>query len=522
MSENVFAGELTLTNAQFTTHLWEDALRRLAENDRSNHVRSLRLDENPPLSNICERLADTLKKLGRLCELSLCDCRLEGNGVGDILSALGSVPAFAKPHAEVWAPIEVVASAPAQGAKLCLMRNNIRDDALGLAAGLGSSTCLRGVMELALNGNEGVADAGVGYLARIFPSLRKLHLGRTGIMGDGFVGVIDRHWPMLEALALNGTMAKSTDGFIHLCKALQQRASNAQTKKLQPPKELLAANPKLLANGFVHLDVREIWTISPRFLEPLQRQMQAYSTDHRGTAWIVNQSFGGGRYRSEGLVLRTELEEKLTLRLRVELDRQGDGHVSSSAGSPGPFFVELEDVLMKTSVVQVVLAVVQASNTKAAEDAAGGRGGGQAATLDQQRAAAARAFESGSSSLERRIRAYFTESRFPFAFSSGLAGARAWHEVCVEAPRGTPREGRDEMQHVAVGTCLHESREAKVTRAFDHALGAPRQLGDAHKIVEFEVRLRLEAKDEMGGQSSSSHRGGAMAAAGGRKRKAVG
>ena len=91
-------------------------------------VRSLDLDGTDSTKAKLLRDALTSKKLEFLCDLSICDAHLGGSGVTPrLLAALASVPAFAKPHAEAWDPMETEANPP-QGARLCLMRNDLSDD----------------------------------------------------------------------------------------------------------------------------------------------------------------------------------------------------------------------------------------------------------------------------------------------------------------------------------------------------------------------------------------------------------
>jgi hypothetical protein len=315
----VFSGELSLVAAQLSATGWEGALRRLASEGPALDVRSLKLDDNELGGSPASVLAEALVRLEHLAELSVCDARLGSAGASKLLSALASVPAFARPHAEVWAPIETKVQPP-QGARLCLMRNDITDTDLRGHQPAGARPLeLRGVVELALSGNALVGDAGVVTLGTLVPNVRRLFLGRTGVsvekagaLGvDGSVGAtIESSWPMLEALALNGCPIDG-EGFERLAKALHARARNVQTKKLLPPKAAgggagaaagggAGAEP---AHSYCHLDVRENAQVAPQQLSQLLEKMKEYAREQAGQSWIRAQPFGGGRHRSEGLVL---------------------------------------------------------------------------------------------------------------------------------------------------------------------------------------------------------------------------
>lgn len=484
---------LTLNNCGLTT---------LEGLPNLQHLRSLELDDNEP----GDKLLAAVSKLEHLTDLSLCGCRLSGAAVARLLCSLSATPSFARPHAEVWAPLEVT---PAQGARLSLMRNGISDADLGLSG----PSALHGVVELALSGNPLVADAGLASLARSFPALRRLFLGRTGVVGDGCADILDRHWPMLEALALNGT-PMGTDGFDKLHRALQARAHAVQAKQLLPPPlsaaagstsslHAAAAQPVAedrFAHKYFHLDVREIATLSPVSLMLLGEKMREYSREHANMPWVRRQYFGGGRHRHEGLVLRHDFEGVLTLRLAIGVVGSATRGVFVSAtdggggmGEAGPFYVELEDVPQRTSVAEIVGAVVQAANTKAADI---GRGQHQQlATFDEQRAAKARVAE-GTTTQEIGVRAAFQRDDFPFAISDGRG--RTWQETHLEGSGGRAlpcgSSGRAAIGRMAVGSLLPRRKTATASsndRRFDAVLGPPKQLIEARRIVELKLELTL-------------------------------
>lgn len=294
-SLDVVCGELSLVNAQLSVFDWEGVLRRVGA-DTTLHVRALRLDEND-LGGAGAALADATRRLERLSDLCICDAKLGGSACSDLLAALAAVPAFARTHAEVWAPIEV-APATMQGARLVLMRNGISDADLGDGE---TGPRLTGVVELVLSGNAMIGDSSLRALTRLAPSLRTLHLGRTGITGTGDggsgLGALEHAWPLLDALAMNGT-PMSTAGFERLCKVLQARARAVSTKKLLPPPPPAAAaavgggaqakSAALPGGGaaaesahpYFHLDLRGIPSLAPVPLSLLLEKMKEFSREH--------------------------------------------------------------------------------------------------------------------------------------------------------------------------------------------------------------------------------------------------
>lgn len=201
---NITGGELSLVNAALSSTEWEGVLRRLMNESSQLHVRSLKLDDNDlGGERLDAAIGEAIPRLDLLTDLSICDARLAGPATHRLLEALGSVPAFARTHAEVWAPIPTVVQPP-QGARLCLMRNSIAAADL-TPPGDAPITPLRGVLILALSGNQLLGDGGVVALSTLAPSLRKLYLGKCGVtLGakGGVPALFERCWPMLEALAL--------------------------------------------------------------------------------------------------------------------------------------------------------------------------------------------------------------------------------------------------------------------------------------------------------------------------------
>ena len=501
---STFASEATLRSDLSSTE-WATALRKLVT-DSALHLRALRLDDNVvPI----KELMDTVGRLRQLTNLSMCDARL-GSGVADLLTALHSVPAFVKSHAEVWAPIPAL-PAPPQGARLTLMRNGISDADL-VQATQGRDVGLRGLHELALSGNTLIADAGLAPIAALAPSLRKLHLGRTGIVGGGTVGILDKHWPMLECLGLNGTRM-TTDGFESLCKALHARARAVEAKKLLPS----AANGEGAGNDertgnahpggaeatvegavdwkahrYFHLDLRELSTLSPEKLTTLVEKVKEYSKGQAKQPWIMTQSFGGGKYRHEGIVVRHDFEGFVTVRLSIKLAPSGeDGEAGPAGGSPS-VYLELPDMPQKLSVEHVVSAIIQTANVKPKPPAAAGakRSAHQLSeTLEEKRAAELKA-SLGSYHIEKRVREAFERQRFPFCVGTG--SQPMWRDTGLKAPGGTDlpcgNHGREALGRIAIGSLLHDQANPEEPRCLDDFFETP-SLSEARRLIELHLVL---------------------------------
>jgi hypothetical protein len=576
----LFAGDLNLTNMQLTSVQWETTLQRIAKDPALQpNLRALTLDEND-LAGVDVALAATIGRLERLMDLSICDARLSGVAVTRLLSALGTLPAFAKSHAEVWAPIEVMPGVP-QGARLCLMRNGISDaELLGSpslsssdgAGGGGRATppapagqpppCLRGVLELCLSGNPLVTDAGLAGIASLAPSLRRLYLGRTGICGHGCKDVLDRHWPMVEALSLSGT-PMTPQGFDQLARTLDSRADKVDlAPKHKDRLEPCAANgegpaAKAPASGggggaagssglsnlqrvdravddkahkYVHLDVREVPTVSPVTLKTLAKKMRDYSTKLANQRWISRQHFGGGKHRSDGLVLRHDFEGDVTLRLEVELlppmpmeEACAALAEGVNAYATGPFYVELPDLPQLTSLADVLKSVKDAVVLKS-EGTVGGQRSKfqQKETFDEERANESRAAE-GASKAENGCRKEFRRQGFPIVLRHGAAHGEEWQEERMLAPGGRelPCGGADAAQRAraltqlnnqALGALLHDQARAEGGRRLDNVLGLP-ALRERRRLVEVSLRLKLGVV-ENGGGTGGDGGDGASAAAG--------
>ena len=211
-----------------------------------------------------------------------------------LLAARADVPAFARPHHVVWAAL-AVAAAPPQGARLCLMRNGIADADLA-----GGARPLEGVLDLALSGNPLLKDASLEPLARLAPHVRRLHLGRTGVVGEG-LRVLDAHWPLLEALGLNGT-AMSASGFQRLHRAMERRAravvsTDAERALRAPPltKAPPADGEAEAAHACFHLDLRDVDALPCLELAQLTESLAKFGKAHPNLFWVRQQWFTGGR-----------------------------------------------------------------------------------------------------------------------------------------------------------------------------------------------------------------------------------
>ena len=68
------------------------------------------------------------------------------------------------------------------------------------------------------------------------------------------------------------------------------------------------------AHAYPHLDLREIGNLAPGMLTVLLEKMKGYAREQVAQAWVSRQSFGGGKHRHEGLVVRHDFEGELTVR----------------------------------------------------------------------------------------------------------------------------------------------------------------------------------------------------------------
>lgn len=536
-SLDVNGGELNLVMAQLSSAEWDDVCRRMTSGSPASiaQIRSLVLDENESLGAhaaapaTCDRLPDTISKLTRLSALSLCDCRFAGGAVTRLFAALAHVPAFAKSHAAAWAPIEVL-PAPQQGARLCLMRDGIADaELIDADRAAGGASRLAGVLELALTGNALVTDSGgVEAVARLFPSLRKLHLGRTGVHGEGGLATtLATSWPMLESLALNGC-PMTVAGFERFVAALVgERAKAISSSKLKAPPEVAKAADKH-PHRFFHLDLREMDAIAPLKLHRLQQHMKDYQKDRAnkefaGFEWVRRQSFAGGTHRKEGLVVRHAFEGDITLRVRVALERTVNDAAQTTLRSaePGPFYVQLDDLPQDLALGTLLGFVDNAAN----QTGAAGKGGALSLASTGEDSAGG-----GGSKVEKRLKEAFRECNFPCAVTDGRGSARTWREVRVERLSGVekpvpllrPNGARQELESVAIGTLLtapkgDAANGAPHVRRLDDVLGRPKQLSEARRVADLEVVLSLALPPSGGGGAVKLEGGNAA----GKKRKAA-
>ena len=493
LGKHVFAGELKLVSAQLSAVEWETAFRSFASDPALHTLRALNLDDNDLGGAPASALASAVGRLERLVDLSVCDAHLSGTAVTQLLSALAAVPAFSKSHAEVWAPADTMPYPP-QGARLCLMRNGISNDEL-------SGPCLRGLHELCLSGNVLITDGGLAPLAALAPSLRVLHLGRTGIIGSGMLGILDKHWPMLECLALNHTEMTTQSFEKGLCNALHKRAREIEKRALVPctangeglppvPPDEKAVDDK--PHRYFHLDLRGIRALSPPKLHELAEKMHAYQKECDQMMWIKRQHFGGGRHHSHGLVLRHDYEGEMTLRLKIELEPLAEkekalpGRPGGSSSAPaGPYFLEVSDVKQKMSVAEIVSGLLQACNEKAGNSAVEAKAG-KSADGDAE---ADKAVKAQISAIRQYVSAVFALSSFPVCVE-GKDG-REWRAVAVQAPGGRellqPERARDNPLHcIAVGSLLHDQRAAEGGFAFNN---------------QEVVRLKVEYKKDKEGKT---------------------
>jgi len=509
-------------------------MRRLMNEAPQLNVRALKLDDNDLGGERIEAvIGEMIPRLELLTDLSICDARLGGPAAQRLLVALGAVPAFAKTHAEVWAPIPTVVQPP-QGARLCLMRNNISDADL-LPPANAAPVALCGVLDLALSGNPLITDSGMVTLGTLTPSVRKLYLGRCGVSveSDGKVPhLLETAWPMLECLALNGCPLL-TSGFEALARSLHQRVRNVSTRKLAPPKPPaivaassaggagsssagglggsssgggLGAEP---AHSYVHLDLREIPSLSPPTLALLIGKFKEYSKDDskdgcKGQRWLDAQPFAGGLGDANAtgcLVLRHDFEMKMTLRLCLRLEEVAhDGNVVGVGdGKGGPYYVEMPDVPQSKSLADLLSAVVQAANLKSdvAAGAAAPNKYQQTETLEEKAAGEVSKAKLGSKDLRRTLK----EMHFPFGI--GDPRGRIWHDRSFETAAGKLLPcGRADAQvqaatRVALGSLLHRRHDSGEAppRRFDVEIGRP-PMKEARRMVEATLTLQKRVPDK--------------------------
>lgn len=440
---DINAGALDLRAAgDLTASTWEDVLRKASESKLT--VRALRLDKNDFSGKAGTVLSDYVAKMTRLADVSVSDTSGSGLGpdvVSRLLSSLASVPAFSQPHAEVWAPIEAMPEPNAfaqgrivnkqwQGARLCLMRNGIVDSSLQCD---GDPPRLCGVLDISLSGNPLVTDVGFAALAQLVPNARRLHLGRTGIEcafntreSAESANLLAEHWPLLDALALNGT-AMHSDGFERLCKMIKSRAKNVASRKLKAESAAAggaeraavsagggaggAATAVEKAHSYFHLDLRELPSLTPKDLSALLDDYSRFSADNTNLPWLQTeqQYFSSGQGTKAGtLILRHDFERECIVQLTITVENAPAG------AAKGPFIMECDDVPQRKSLESLVTDVLQAANTKTLNIKHKYQ---TMETAEEEQAAEARA-EDGSSKLEREVRRRLKQQNFAFATTS--------------------------------------------------------------------------------------------------------
>ena len=149
---------------------WEAALQLLSADALAFHVRTLVLDDSSLFGAqlvsaqlVSAQLVNAVGRLKGLTDISICNAGIGGGGARRLLAALSELPTFARTHAEVWMPMETVAT-PAQGARLCLMQNDLVDEDLLADGGLSHSP-LRGLVDVVFTANPCITNAGLVSLA---------------------------------------------------------------------------------------------------------------------------------------------------------------------------------------------------------------------------------------------------------------------------------------------------------------------------------------------------------------------
>ena len=345
---DVFAGELSLERAQLGPQEWEGVLRRAAEPEL--RLRALKLDDNDFGGQAGQVLGEWVGKLAHLAELSVCNARLSGDAASQLFLSLEAIPAFARTHAEVIAPVEIAGVHAKQGARLCLMHNDLAD--ADLRCGRAEPPRLAGVVDLALSGNLRLSD--FAALAQLAPNACRLYLSGTGITGTDAVGVLDKAWPFLDALALSNTPMEAA-GFEALYKSILKRAEPYEKKQKMMPVD----KP---VHPYCHLDLRGIPTLPPLLLDKLAERYRLFSIAHKSMdlPWLHRQHFSSGsKTIRDGLVLRHDFETTCTVRLQVHTVGAASG---AAPQANGVYHAELGDVPRKLSLQELVSGVVQAVN----------------------------------------------------------------------------------------------------------------------------------------------------------------
>ena len=523
----VFAGEISLAPRAVTPFEWEGVFQRLAsQGERDQHtktVRALRLNgegnENDfgglsggPLT----ALVQAFGRLTHLTSLSISDVKLHGSAAQQLLLALGSVPAFAMAHSEVWPSLEVAAEPP-QGARLCIARAGLSDADLFWEDKRLRSLRMGGVTELVLTGNLGFGDVGFDWLYDLVPAVRQLHLGGTGVTGAaahggggggggrsvfarlcrGWNQVGDarkqRQWPLLEALCLRGTPL-SDIGFRELQLSLCERHAHSKAAD---------DDGTCSGRGLVHLDLRRVTLTAPEL-----RALSEKYTDFNANLpkpplpWVSRQAFGGGRLSAlekPGVVLRHDYESRCTVRFKLELS-EGEGG-SEVAHACSPVLVSVEELEQQKALSSLLFTLKASANPRGKKEASRD-------TKDKQAADALAV----SDALRR--------AQFPFAVINAGASARddnsEW--VCASCDwrghDGVSRDYSDEARRLSImlGNLMSDHRDP-AGRKLDAQLGAPRSRSEAKRIVELSLGLRLTPRGRCTVALSVELRGGGVGGA---------
>lgn len=509
-----FAGEATLLASQHPPSEWEVVFGGLATpGEEAKHTRALRAlalrgeggdsDFGPLGGGTLLAFELSLARMTSLSSLTICDVKLRGPALQKLLLALGSVPAFAKPHAEVWAGLRVAADPP-QGGRLCLMRNGLADADLPRVAVADAADetdarlarlRLGGVIELGLAGNPGLGDAALLWLYDLVPGVRRLHLGGTGVTGGRAPGgalaklargwgktrreraaaeyawdasYLARQWPLLEVLSLHGAPLTEV-GLRDLQAAFTTRAERAAARPPSGFEDPLHPNSR----GLAHLDLRAVPNLSAVVLRALGDRYREFNEAHRKLAdsqpWELRQAFAGGRPSKDekaGLVLRHDFEGKCSTRLCLDLYQGTNGQEERWRDGPRhePIFIELFELDQASSLGSLLISLTSAAN---------GQSG------------------------EAEVRRTLDGAGFPFQKQDTRPGAAqeqtAWECAIVEwtGADGETRDlsGEGARRSKMMGNLLADHRNPR-GRLFDREFG-PIRRADAKRVVELRLGLRL-------------------------------